>query len=68
MTHHTLRQGQVRSTPSWAKSDDLALDPMQAGLGHRKSGLTLALPTDSVVVTVATVAVVVVSSLCGNSA
>ena len=36
-----LGQPQVR--PGWAKSDDLALDPMQAGPGHEKSGPTLAL-------------------------
>ena len=31
-----------------ARTSGLALDPMQAGPGHEKSGLTLALPVDSV--------------------
>ena len=38
---HTLRQGRVG--PGQANSSDLALDPMQARLGHEKSGPTLAL-------------------------
>ena len=29
--------------PGWAKTSGLALDPMQAGPGHEKFGLTLAL-------------------------
>ena len=54
---YALRQGQVG--PGWANASRLALDPMQAGPGHEKSGLTLALlglgqpglalPMDSVV-------------------
>ena len=29
--------------PGHAKDSDLALDPMQAGPGHKKSGMTMAL-------------------------
>ena len=43
-----VRSGQPWVGPGRANSSDLALDPMQAGPGHEKSGPTLALPMDSV--------------------
>ena len=41
VAHLVMLSGRVR--PGQAKTSGLALNPMQAGPGHEKSGLTLAL-------------------------
>ena len=38
MLSDSVRSGQPWVGPGQAKSDDLALDPMQARPGHKKSG------------------------------
>ena len=46
VAHLVMHSGRVG--PCQAKTSGLTLDPMWAGPGHEKSGLTLALPADSV--------------------
>ena len=55
VAHLVMLSGRVGSGWPWvgpgrAKTSGLALDPMWAGPGHEKSGPTLALPADSVVI------------------